>query len=234
MENIEIKILEFLKGLGTILLYFVTTIIASSLLANFYYHNNIVVATIAQILAYVLLLLVLGIVYRKRLTQDFKNFKKEYIKVALKNWIIGLGVMFICNIIVSSFSGDIATNEEANRNLIALYPVSSAITMIFVGPLVEEITFRASFKKAFSKWYTFAIVTSLIFGAAHISNFFVLLSQGTFNLQELLYLFPYSALGFFFAKAFYETDNIYTSYFAHMFHNALCVILLLLLSLIGG
>ena len=46
-----------------------------------------------------LLLLVLGIVYRKRLTQDFKDFKKEYIKVALKNWIIGLGVMFICNII---------------------------------------------------------------------------------------------------------------------------------------
>ena len=234
MENIEIKILEFLKGLGTILLYFVTMIIASILLADFYYHINIVIATIAQIFVYVLLLVVLGILYRKRLIHDFKNFKKEYLKIALKNWIIGLGIMFICNIIVSSFSGDIATNEEANRNLIALYPVSSIITMVFLGPLVEEITFRASFKKAFSKWYVFAIVTAFIFGSAHISNFFALLSHGTFNWQELLYLFPYSALGFFFAKAFYETDNIYTSYFAHMFHNALCVILLLLLSLIGG
>ena len=234
MENIEIKILEFFKGLGTILIYFITTMIVSSLLANFYYHSNVVIATFTQILAYVLLLLVLGALYHKRLIRDFHNFKKEYIKIALKNWIIGLGVMFICNIIVSSFSGDIATNEEANRNLIALYPISSAVTMIFFGPLVEEITFRASFKKSFSKWYTFAIVTSLIFGAAHISNFFVLLSQDIFNLQELLYLIPYSALGFFFAKAFYETDNIYTSFFAHMFHNALCIVLLLFLSLIGG
>ena len=234
IDILENKVLGVLKGIGTIILYFIVSLFCSYLFRNYILSDNIFVASLFQVLTYVILLLIIGGIYHKRLIHDFKNFKKEYVGIALKNWIIGLGIMFICNIIVSSFSGDIATNEEANRNLIALYPVSSAITMIFVGPLVEEITFRASFKKAFSKWYTFAIVTSLIFGAAHISNFFVLLSQGTFNLQELLYLFPYSALGFFFAKAFYETDNIYTSYFAHMFHNALCVILLLLLSLIGG
>ena len=226
MNNIEIKVLEFLKGLGTILLYFVISLIVSYTLQDYYYHDNIVIATLTQILVYAILLFVLGFVYRKRLIHDFKNFKKEYIYVALKNWIIGLGIMFICNIIVSSFAGGIATNEEANRNLIALYPVSSSITMIFFGPLVEEITFRASFKKAFKKWYTFAIVTSLLFGAAHIQSFLV-----TKDFIELLYLLPYSALGFFFAKAFFETDNIYTSFLAHMIHNAICVILLLV---IGG
>lgn len=226
MNNIEIKVLEFLKGLGTILLYFVISLIVSYTLQDYYYHDNIVIATLTQILVYAILLFVLGFVYRKRLIHDFKNFKKEYIYVALKNWIIGLGIMFICNIIVSGFAGGIATNEEANRNLIALYPVSSSITMIFFGPLVEEITFRASFKKAFKKWYTFAIVTSLLFGAAHIQSFLV-----TKDFMELLYLLPYSALGFFFAKAFFETDNIYTSFLAHMIHNAICVILLLV---IGG
>lgn len=226
MNNIEIKVLEFLKGLGTILLYFVISLIVSYTLQDYYYHDNIVIATLTQILVYAILLFVLGFVYRKRLIHDFKNFKKEYIYVALKNWIIGLGIMFICNIIVSGFAGGIATNEEANRNLIALYPVSSSITMIFFGPLVEEITFRASFKKAFKKWYTFAIITSLLFGAAHIQSFLV-----TKDFMELLYLLPYSALGFFFAKAFFETDNIYTSFLAHMIHNAICVILLLV---IGG
>ena len=80
MENIEIKILEFLKGLGTILLYFVTMIIASILLADFYYHSNIVIATIAQIFVYVLLLVVLGALYHKRLIHDFNIIFKQAIK----------------------------------------------------------------------------------------------------------------------------------------------------------
>ena len=234
MENIEIKIFEFIKGLGTILLYFFVSILTSYILADFINHENMIISSLAQIAVYAVLLLVLGLVYHKRLIHDFKNFKKEYLGVALKNWIIGLGVMYICNILVSSLAGGLATNEEANRNLFSSYPVSSILTMVFIGPLIEEITFRASFKKAFSKWYTFAIVTALIFGSFHISNFFVLLAQGEFNLSELAYLLPYSALGFFFAKAFYETDNIYTSYFAHMFHNGLCIIILIVLSLIGG
>ena len=229
MDQIEVKVLEFLKGLGTIFLYFFISILVSNLLYDYYYDDNIVIASLVQILIYVILLLVLGLLYHKRLIRDFKNFKKEYLLAALKNWMIGLGAMVIANIIVSSIAGGIAVNEEANRNLIGSYPISSAITMIFFGPLVEEITFRASFKKAFSKWYTFALVTALLFGGAHIQSAFV--NQ---DWMELLYLIPYSTLGFFFAKAFYETDNIYTSYFAHMLHNGMCVVLLLLLSIMGG
>ena len=220
------KTLEFFKGLGTILVYFVVTLICSYLFQDYYYHDNFVVATIFQILVYLILFLVLAIIYHKRLIHDLKEFKKEYVFIAFKNWMIGLGAMFIANIVISSFGGGLATNEEANRNLLAMYPISSFISMVFLGPIIEEITFRASFKKAFSKWYTFAIVTSLLFGAAHIQTFFV-----TYDFMELLYLIPYSALGFFFAKAFYETDNIYTSYLAHLFHNGMCVILLLLISL---
>ena len=228
MKNIEIKALEFLKGIGTILLYFLISILYSYFFANYVYHENIVISTIFQILIYVILLLVMGVLYHKKLIHDLRDFKKEYVGVALRNWLIGLGAMFIANILISSFVGEIAANEEANRGLIASYPISSFITMIFLGPLVEEITFRLSFKKAFSKWYTFALVTALLFGGAHIQSAFV-----NKNWLELFYLIPYSTLGFFFAKAMYETDNVYTSYLAHLFHNALCVILLILLSLIG-
>ena len=218
------KTLEFLKGLGTILIYFVVTLICSYLFQDYYYHDNFVIATIFQVLVYLILFVVLALIYHKRLIHDIKTFKKEYVYVAFKNWMIGLGAMFIANILISSFGGGVATNEEANRNLLAMYPISSVISMVFLGPIIEEITFRASFKKAFSKWYTFAIVTALLFGSAHIQTFFV-----TYDFMELLYLIPYSALGFFFAKAFYETDNIYTSYLAHVFHNGMCVLLLLLI-----
>ena len=222
MELLENKILGILKGIGTIALYFIVSLICSYLFRNYTFSDNIVIATLFQILTYVILLLVIGAIYHKRLIRDFKNFKKEYVGVALKNWIIGLGAMFIANIIISSIAGGIASNEEANRTLLGNYPISSFISMVFLGPLIEELTFRASFKSAFSKWYTFAIVTALLFGSAHISSFI-----STKDFYELLYLIPYSTLGFFFAKAFYETDNIYTSYLAHMFHNGMCVILLL-------
>ncbi len=230
MENIETKVFEFLKGIGTIILYFAVSLIVSYLFRNLTYHENVVIATIFQTLSYVILLSVLILVYHKRLWHDFKNFKKEYVGVALKNWIIGLGAMMIANIIISNFVGtSVSVNEDANRVLLASYPISSVISMVILGPLIEEITFRASFKKAFSKWYTFALVTGLVFGAMHIQSFLV-----TKDFTELLYLLPYSTLGFFFAKAYYETDNIFTSYLSHVFHNGLCVILLIILFMIGG
>ena len=226
----ETKVFEFLKGIGTIILYFAISILFSYLFRDLAYHDNVMIATIFQILSYVIILLILGLLYHKRLIHDFKNFKKEYIGVALKNWIIGIGAMFIANMMISNFVGSsVSVNENINRNLISLYPISSVVSMVILGPLVEELTFRAGFKKAFSKWYTFSIVTGLIFATAHVQTVFV-----TKDWLELLYLLPYSTLGFFFGKAFYETDNIYTSTLAHMFHNGLCVLILIILFTLGG
>lgn len=213
------KILEFLKGIGTIGLYILLTILGAFLFSKYYYSANKLIATLAQLGTYIIMLLGLCLVYHKRLIEDFKKFKKDNINIALRNWIMGLGVMMISNLIITFFVKDIAANESANRELLFSYPISNIISMVLIGPMIEEITFRASFQKAFKKWYTFALTTGIIFGLAHIAKF---------NLLEFLFIIPYGALGFFFAKALYETDNIYTSFIAHMTHNLLCVILILL------
>lgn len=213
------QIINFLKGIGTIILYFILSVVGALLFGEYYFSSNLLIATLAQLGTYFIMLLGLCFIYRKRLINDFKNFKKEYVSIALKNWLMGLGVMMISNIIITMFVKDIAANESANRNLLIEYPVSSLISMIIIGPILEEITFRASFKDAFKKWWTFSLVTGLIFGFAHIADY---------TLLELLFIIPYGALGFFFAKAFYETDNIYTSLIAHMTHNALCILLIML------
>lgn len=213
------KILEFFKGIGTIFLYIIVAAIYGIIFGEYYKNDNIFIATFAQLGLYMSLLAILGLVYHKRLINDFKNFKKDFIGIAFRNWLFGFIVMAISNIIISTFINDIAANESANRDLLLAYPFSNILSMIFLGPIIEEITFRASFKKAFTKWYTFALATGLIFGLAHIAEF---------NLIEFLFIIPYGALGFFFAKAFYETDNIYTSFIAHAFHNALCVTMILL------
>lgn len=228
-ENIEItnnknitkeKILGILSGFGTIFLYFLISGIASNILKPYLQSTNKVIVSITYLGFYIFLLLVLGIMYHKRLINDFKNFKKDNVNIAVNNWLIGLGCMIASNLIITMIVGDIAANENANRTLLNAYPFSSAITMIAIAPLIEELTFRASFKKGFDKWYTFAIVTGLLFGLCHIAKF---------TLLEFLFIIPYSSLGFFFAKAFYETDNIFTSYLAHFIHNGLAVLSLLLI-----
>lgn len=218
-SNIVNKVIEFLKGISTIFLYFVFAIIGNSIFGNFYESSNKLIAGLSQLGTYIIMLLGLCFVYRKRLIEDFKNFKKDNINIAIQNWLCGLVIMIISNIFISFIIGDIAANETANRELLNNLPITNMITMIIIGPLLEEITFRASFKNAFKKWYTFAFVTGLLFGLAHIAKF---------TLSELLFIIPYGALGFFFAKAMFETDNIYTSYIAHFIHNALCILLLIL------
>lgn len=219
------KALEFFKGIGTIILFILLSFIGNILLGDFYISDNIIISTLSQLGTYIIILLGLILLYHKRLIEDLKTFKKEYIKTALKYWLIGLGIMMICNILIQSITGDIAANESANRELLTNFPISNIITMVFIGPLIEEITFRASFKKAFTKWYTFSLVTAIIFASFH-------LLAGS-SLSEILYIIPYGALGFFFAKAFYETDNIYTSFIAHMVHNGICVCLIMLVYSLG-
>lgn len=217
VDTVKEQTINFLKGIGTIFLYLLLAAIGGSLFGKFYFNDNKVVATIAQLGTYTIMLIGLVSIYHKRLIKDFKEFKKEYLSLAIRNWLMGLAIMAISNIIISIFLENIAANETANRLLLMKYPISNIITMVLIGPLLEEITFRASFKDAFKKWYTFALTTSLIFGLAHIAKW---------TLTEFLFIIPYGALGFFFAKAFYETDNIYTSYFAHMIHNALCILII--------
>lgn len=213
------KILEFLKGLGTIGLYFALAIVGNVIFGSLYDNSNKFIAGAAEIGTYIIILLGIGFIYREKLKEDFKNFKKSNIDIAFKNWLIGLGVMVCANLIITFIVGDIPANEATNRELLNHLPITNTIIMVIIGPLLEEITFRLSFKKAFSKWYTFALTTGLMFGLAHIADF---------KLLEFLFIIPYGALGFFFAKALFETDNVYTSYLAHMIHNALCILLIIL------
>lgn len=219
-NDVKYQIINILKGFGTIILYFVVAGTTTNLLKKYYLSDNKLIAELTQLSVYLILLLVLGLIYHKRLINDFKKFKKENCKIALKNWALGLGVMMISNIIITMIVGNISANENVARTLLLKYPISNTITMVIIGPLIEEITFRASFKNAFSKWYTFAIFTGLIFGLVHIAEF---------KLLEFLFVIPYGALGFFFAKAMYETDNIHTSFMSHAIHNGLCVLIILLI-----
>lgn len=198
--------------------------------------SNRLIYVLAYVFIYLLTFILIGIFYGKSLKEEFKlyrnNFKKDF-KIGLKNWGIALIFMVITNSLVLSLVGDMATNETVNRSMISEMPLFSVISMALIGPFIEEMLFRKNFRKSFNSKQLFMIFTALLFGGAHMLSAFTI-GDITSNYFQILYIIPYSGIGYFFAKSYIETDTIFTSVTTHVLHNSLSVCLVLLSSFIGA
>jgi membrane protease YdiL (CAAX protease family) len=160
----------------------------------------------------------------KRLKKDFIDFDhnyKKYLAIGFKAWIIGIMVMIISNAIINGYIfSDVANNEAIDRAVINYYPLYSVIAMIFIGPFIEELTFRCGYKDHIKNKKLYYILTVLIFAGAHVIN-------GITTPLELLYLIPYGALAVAFSYTLDKTDNIFTTTIIHTFHNTLSILILI-------
>ena len=146
--------------------------------------------------------------------------------------------MMISNLIISSIIGNIAVNEQETRSVLLSSPLYAIPSIIFFGPFLEEIIFRFSLRKAFQKEIPYAITSALIFGGIHVATAFSVdgftLSSFLSHAKEILYIIPYGSLGYFFAKSYYETDNIFSSIVPHMLHNTFSVLLIFITNFMVG
>lgn len=167
--------------------------------------------------------------YRKDLKDEFKVFKSkigEFTDIGFKNWLLGYILMIISNFLILSFSPlKTPENEQSVRTLISMSPFISFIFAVFVGPFVEEMIFRKSFKDAIKSKWLFILVSGIVFGSLHVIDSIT-------SLYELLYIIPYSCLGIAFSKTHYDTNNIFSSILIHIFHNFTSIIMVFLSS--GG
>jgi len=219
-----IKEKELLKGIGTVLLYFGLQIVLS-IPFSYLYNKHILSLQIDNILLYISIALIFIILYRKSLIKDFKNINKDIFKITIKYWLIGLSIMITSSIIISILGIDNNINQENNYLLLKEMPVFELIGAILLAPIIEEITFRLSFKKSFNNKNLFAIITGILFGLIH-----VLSSIDTLGLISFIYLIPYSAVGIAFGYAYTKTNNIYGTMLVHSLHNTISILLLI----IGG
>ncbi len=162
------------------------------------------------------------LLYRKELKKEFKRFKdnfNECFDVGTRYWLIGLLVMMASNILISLFfQGQGATNEKMVQDLIDVSPLIMLINTGIIGPFLEEIMFRKTFKKIFHNKGVFILMSGLVFGSLHVLT--VLTSP-----SELLYIIPYTSLGISLAMMYVKTDTIFTSITMHMFHNIILTLL---------
>ena len=170
---------------------------------------------------YILQIALLVIPMKDELKRDFIAFKNNF-NLYLSKMLPRFGIIIIFYIFftlpISSIVGDISTNQAV---LYSLPIYLTAFLAIFIGPLTEELMFRAFIKKFIKNDILFIIVSSLIFGALHIST--------ADSLQQLLYIIPYSILGLAFSLNYVKTQNIVSNIFLHSVWNSLAVIVMIIM-----
>lgn len=221
------RLLKFGKGLLGVFLFFAIQLGLQLLFYNILAKNNLVVNNILYILIELILMIVLALMNKKKLKDDYDDFNtnyKKYLKYGFKLWFIGLIIMMVSNALIANVTGGIASNEDLNRKMMLEYPVYMILSTMILAPFVEELTFRGTFKEAFKNKTLFILFTALLFSGVHVLN-------NITSPAELLYFIPYGALSIAFGKIYMETDNIYTTMVIHSFHNSLSIILLVLMYL---
>lgn len=220
---------EKLKNIGIALiilfLYLSLSYVLAFAFSEAFASKNNIVSSASLILGNLFILLMIMLFFVPKLVNDSNNLTKEHLKIAYKNWLIGLVIMYVSNIIILLINKDLATNEATNRAILEQTPIYAILVMVIIAPITEELIFRLSLKNIFKNKYIYCLFSGLIFGLMHLTT--------ATSLTELLFIIPYGALGFFFAKTLYDTDNIYAPIMTHITHNAMIIFILLASNFVG-
>ena len=152
-------------------------------------------------------------------------------------WVIGIG--FAGALLLSSalYSGLINLihpttaneNQQIINKLIDTYPITCIFLLGFLGPIVEEFTYRVglySFFRRINKYAAYAL-TLVIFGLIH----FDFSAGGDAMINELLNLPNYMISGFLLTLA-YEKFGIACAVTAHVGNNLYGVVATILINLV--
>lgn len=229
------KLLEWLKYVAFLIItVFVYEFLQTILLLPFMKVLNdlpLIIKSLLLLISESCILIVLFIIYHKLIIENFKDFKtnwKKYLPKGIAYWVIGFIGMGVVNILINITLGTgVAENEALNREIITKLPLYAIPAIALIGPMIEEIVFRLSFRKVIPNKFLFIVITSIIFAGVHMIASFNSISEIFTNIPELLHVLSYLCLALAFAFAYRDTDNIFTTMFLHIMHNTYCLILII-------
>lgn len=224
IDELKIKFKNYIYGFLSIFIYF-TLINASKVplqLLNINIKNlSNVAKSIYSCFYELMIILIIIFINFNRLKKDFIDFKnnyKEYHKKYIKIWFLGLILMILSNFIIIFISNaDLATNESTIREQLILNPFYIYISGVLFAPIIEELVFRLSIRNIISNDWLFIITSGIIFGSMHVFGSEIV------DLNQLLYLIPYSSFGMCFAYMLCKSKNYFVSVSFHLLHNAILI-----------
>ena len=171
--------------------------------------------------------LILGYLLRKDIKRDFLTFKGN-LKTYMKYIFPKLGIFFIIYIVISIPISLIARQISTNQAQLNELPLALTATMaIIFAPILEELMFRGLLRKSIPNDTIFMIISGLIFGTAHML-------YAEENLTMYIYIIPYTLLGYFLARSYAKTNNIFTNISIHFLWNTFAIILNIVVQFIGA
>ena len=230
MENEKNKDLKnALTGTFVIILYSIFTDLLISLLKvfNINYNNfNTISKCVFVALSEIILTLIIILIYKIDFIPNFKDFIKNiksYFDKYIKYWFLTLGLMIISNLIITLFTtSEISNNQEMIVETFKKLPIYTIIVTIVVGPFLEELVFRMSFRKIFAHSnILFIFFSGFIFGGLHVITSLT-------SLNNLLFIIPYSIPGFMFAYLYTKSNNIMVPIMLHFVHNSVMMLMQLI------
>ena len=175
-----------------------------------------------------LMVLFLIFLFKKDFINNFKDYIKhanEYIAKYIKYWFLTLGLMCISNLIIISFTSQVAGNEQEVRQLLDFHPIYTFILSVFLAPYLEELIFRKSIRNIIKWDWLFIIVSGFIFGSVHLLG-----NVSTWT--DLLYVVPYGLPGCIFAYTLVKSNNIMVPISLHTIHNGILISMQILLAIL--
>ncbi len=174
---------------------------------------------------YAIFLVMLVFLYATNMLNPLlRTFKKaeSYVQ-GLKYGVIVIAASIIYSLLIEQIFGPISVNEnqEIVVSIIKQSPLISFIWIPFIGPLVEELTYRRGLYARLRKInvHMALVLTSIIFGIIHFNFPFTENGVDFAALRvELINLPSYIISGLIFSYA-YEKHGFGASSVAHMFNN---------------
>ena len=225
MKEIDKKLKLIFRGIIVFLIFWYSSyfqLIPVRLLHLDTKHLSSVTRVVLSTFSSLILLVILLIIYRKELKEEFKIFKKninENLDVGVRYWMIGLGIMMVSNFIINYImKAGGANNEHAVQEMIKSIPWLMLIDAGFIAPINEEIVFRKTVNDVFKNKWIIILLSFILFGGAHVVS-------GATVWTDYLYIIPYGTLGASFAMCYYKTKTVFTSISMHMLHNTILILL---------
>lgn len=228
------KIYLLLKLLLSFIFFFFIGDIATYLLKLF--DINIELLSDKSLVIYrfimsLIMFVVLFIIYRKSIKNDFKEFRQDiYINIVyiIKMFLIFIVVKYIVSfisvLIMMILKYDISSITSVNQTLIESYvkasPVLMVISTAILAPFYEEILFRLGVKKVLKNKYFFIVISGMVFGLMHVFP----LDDGITLVLGIIQSITYVTMGMFLSYSYYKTDNIFTSIGIHFLNNLLSIL----------
>lgn len=230
-QNLKLQAI-FIRSASVLLLFFVISLVQIIPIILFSIdvdQMNATTESYLNLFSSICLLAILLFIYWKDLKVEFQLFWKNKMKnmdIGFKYWFLGLIIMIASNtLILLLLPKATAGNEEAVQEFIHATPWISLISTGILAPIIEEITFRKTFRDAISNDTLFILVSGFIFGGLH-----VVLSIT--SIYDLAYLIPYCSLGISFGFIYVKTRTIFTSISIHMLHNFALTLLSIVTTLV--